>query len=173
MMTLSMFTMVMIRKNKEGAQHLHFHILHSVQSCNKERENYQNCGNNVVEGDDAGIKICLLSALLTGVNCSHPFLPRKDAAIEKHANVLYKIAHTAPPAASTQALMVLFNIAVGTCSGGSTGPGPKRDSYNVKMDHFYWALYSKVGNPSVLVERQLTMFFNLVYKTTEHNPDGV
>jgi len=139
----------------------------------KKGKTTKNGGNNMVEGDDAGVKSRLLSALLTGVNRSHPFLPRKDAAMEKHVDALYKIAHTAPPAASTQALMLLFNLAVGTHSGGSTGPGPKSDAYNARMDRFYRALYSKVGDPSMLVGRQLTMFFNLVYKATKHDPDGV
>eukprot|EP00957_Ditylum_brightwellii_P117586 8967886-Ditylum_brightwellii.AAC.1 len=93
--------------------------------------------------------------------------------MEKHVDVLYKISHTAPPAASTQDLMLLFNLDVDTCSGGSAGPGPKRDAYNANMDCFYWDLYSKVVNPSVLVGRQLSLFFNFVYKATEHDTDSV
>eukprot|EP00957_Ditylum_brightwellii_P052168 3955199-Ditylum_brightwellii.AAC.1 len=50
----------------------------------KKGKTTKNGGNNMVEGDDAGVKSRLLSALLTGVNRSHPFLPRKDAAMEKH-----------------------------------------------------------------------------------------
>jgi ribosome biogenesis protein MAK21 len=64
--------------------------------------------------DGEGIKSRLLSALLTGVNRAHPYLPEKDKDLEQHMDSLYRVVHTGPPSASTQALMLLFHVAVGS-----------------------------------------------------------
>lgn len=109
----------------------------------------------------------LLSALLTGVNRAHPYLPKADAAMEEHIDALYRIAHTAPPAAATQALMLLFQLAVGS---GDTGAGPKNDeSVTARKDRFYRALYSKVADGDMFSGRQLTLFFNLLYKALKYD----
>jgi len=124
--------------------------------------------------DDVCVKSRLLSALLTGVNRAHPYLPRKDAAMEEHVDALYRIAHTAPPAAATQALMLLFNLAVG--SGDLDGDGEAAEKATRKdggatsrKDRFYRALYSKVGVVDMYTGRQLTMFFNLLYKAAKND----
>jgi len=112
----------------------------------------------------------LLSALLTGVNRAHPYLPKKDAAMEQHIDALYRISHTAPPAASTQALMLLFQLAVGSgdSEGDSTMAG-KDESVTRRKDRFYRALYSKLVDGEMFTGRQLTLFFNLLYKAMKYD----
>lgn len=110
----------------------------------------------------------LLSALLTGVNRAHPYLPKADAAMEEHIDALYRIVHTAPPAASTQALMLLFQLAVG--SGDTEDATSKNDeSVTARKDRFYRALYSKVTDGDMFTGRQLTLFFNLLYKALKYD----
>jgi len=109
----------------------------------------------------------LLSALLTGVNRAHPYLPEADATMEEHVDALYRIVHTAPPAAATQALMLLFQLAVGS---GDTAAAPKNDeSATARKDRFYRALYSKVADGDMFSGRQLTLFFNLLYKALKYD----
>mmetsp|Transcript_39984 Transcript_39984/g.83986 ORF Transcript_39984/g.83986 Transcript_39984/m.83986 type:complete len:936 (+) Transcript_39984:232-3039(+) len=117
-----------------------------------------------------GAKSRLLSALLTGVNRAHPYLPKKDAAMEQHIDALYRISHTAPPAAATQALMLLFQLAVG--SGESEGiatMSDKDENDATRKDRFYRALYSKLGDGEMFAGRQLTLFFNLLYKAMKYD----
>jgi len=115
------------------------------------------------------MKSRLLGALLTGVNRAHPYLPSKDIGMEQHIDALYKISHISPPSVRTQALMLLFHLAVG--SGGE----PSRvdnitESEASRKDRFYRALYSKVGDPIMLsAGRQLTLFFNLIYKAMKND----
>ena len=79
----------------------------------------KNKGN--ATNDDGTMRGRLLSALLSGVNRAHPYLPRKDTAMEEHVDALYRIAHTSPPAACTQALMLLYNLAVGSPDSNNAG----------------------------------------------------
>lgn len=121
--------------------------------------------DNKQSSDGAGR---LLSALLTGVNRAHPYLPKADAAMEEHIDALYRIVHTAPPAASTQALMLLFQLAVG--SGVTEDATSKNDeSVTARKDRFYRALYSKVTDGDMFTGRQLTLFFNLLYKALKYD----
>jgi len=119
------------------------------------------------KGDSSGIKSRLLSALLTGVNRAHPYLPKKDAAMEEHVDALYRISHTAPPAASTQALMLLFQLAIG--SGEGNEGEQVGDSSVARKDRFYRALYSKLSVGEMFAGRQLTLFFNLLYKAMKYD----
>jgi len=113
----------------------------------------------------SGMKSRLLGALLTGVNRAHPYLPKKDAAMEQHIDALYRISHTAPPAAATQGLMLLFQLAV-----GSGEDGIKEDeNETARKDRFYRALYSKLVDPEMFAGRQLTLFFNLLYKAMKYD----
>lgn len=119
------------------------------------------------KGDSSGMKSRLLSALLTGVNRAHPYLPKKDAAMEEHIDALYRISHTAPPAASTQALMLLFQLAIGSREGNE---GEQvGDSSVARKDRFYRALYSKLSVGDMFAGRQLTLFFNLLYKAMKYD----
>ena len=129
--------------------------------------------SNSKDSSSSGMKSRLLSALLTGVNRAHPYLPKKDAAMEQHIDALYRISHTAPPAAATQALMLLFQLAVG--SGESEGGGEstmgtsKTDSATTRKDRFYRALYSKLVDGDMYTGRQLTLFYNLLYKAMKYD----
>jgi len=105
----------------------------------------------------------LLSALLTGVNRAHPFLPKSDEGMIEHVDALYRISHNSPPAAATQALMLLFQLAIG--NGNLTEDGEASNQVHVsRKNRFYRVLYSKLGDPAIFVGRQTTMFFNLLYK---------
>lgn len=130
---------------------------------------------------DMAMKGRLLGALLTGVNRAHPYLPTKDIGMEQHVDSLYRIAHVSPPAACTQALMLLFHLAVG--SSGDDINGEIIDQKNVendekkiissRKDRFYRVLYSKLADPSMFAGRQLTLFFNLLYKAMKYDDNGL
>ena len=121
----------------------------------------------------SGMKSRLLGALLTGVNRAHPYLPKKDAAMEQHIDALYRISHTAPPAAATQGLMLLFQLAVGSGEDGKETSnlmtGREDESVTKRKDRFYRALYSKLVDPEMFAGRQLTLFFNLLYKAMKYD----
>lgn len=118
----------------------------------------------------SSMKSRLLSALLTGVNRAHPYLPKKDAAMEQHIDTLYRISHTAPPSSATQALMLLFQLAVGPGDSGVATSNADLDEIRTqRKDRFYRALYSKLGNGDMFAGRQITLFFNLLYKAMKHD----
>lgn len=122
---------------------------------------------------DQAMKSRLLGALLTGVNRAHPYLPNSDTGMEQHIDSLYRIAHVAPPSACTQALLLLFHLAVGS-HGEDNGPPTTGEtegttSQNARKDRFYRALYSKIADPTMLSGRQLTLYFNLVYKAMKYD----
>lgn len=157
----------------------YFHLFEmTVQKDNKagKKKKGKHSNNST---DSSGMKSRLLSALLTGVNRAHPYLPRKDAAMEQHIDALYRISHTAPPAAATQALMLLFQLAVGSgeeAQISSDSDGNKKrgatneeDSVTMRKDRFYRALYSKIGVGDMFSGRQLTLFFNLLYKAMKYD----
>ena len=118
----------------------------------------------------------LLSALLTGVNRAHPYLQLEDKSMAENVDSLYRIAHISPPAACTQALMLLFNLAIGTPTHDDNENTDKVDTIkeepNPQKDRFYRALYSKLSDSAMLAGRQVTMFFNLIYKTMKNDSDG-
>ena len=121
-----------------------------------------------LKGDSSSYQTSrLLSALLTGVNRAHPYLPKRDAAMEQHIDALYRISHTAPPAAATQALMLLLQLAVG--SGDVDGQSKEDESVTMRKDRFYRALYSKLVDGEMFTGRQLTLFFNLLYKAMKYD----
>merc|ERR1712150_234903 len=86
--------------------------------------------------EKTGLKSRLLSALLTGINRAHPYLPDKDQGLEEHIDALYNVVHIAAPAASTQAMMLLFHVAVGTSDKKGLSEARKK-----KHDRFYRAVY--------------------------------
>lgn len=122
---------------------------------------------------DAAMKSRLLGALLTGVNRAHPYLPSNDTGMEQHIDSLYRIAHVSPPSACTQALMLLFHLAVGSSDDEELVSKSEGDikSNEPRKDRFYRALYSKLSDPHMLFGKQLTLFFNLVYKAMKHDSD--
>lgn len=121
---------------------------------------------NTRTNETMGMKSRLLSALLTGINRAHPYLPDKNKGLEDHMDALYNVAHTAPPSASTQALMLLFHVAVGQVKG------TEESNENQKKGRFYRALYAKLATPAFLSGgKHLTMFFNLLYKAMKNDTD--
>lgn len=154
----------------------YFHLFEmTVQRDNNDKSKKKG-KHNKATSDSSGMKSRLLSALLTGVNRAHPYLPSKDAAMDQHIDALYRISHTAPPAASTQALMLLFQLAVGSGEqatqsvGGNIQNNASKDGGDtVRKDRFYRALYSKLGVGEMFSGRQLTLFFNLLYKAMKYD----
>ena len=125
---------------------------------------------------DAAMNGRLLSALLTGVNRAHPYLPPKDSEMEENIDSLYRISHISPPAACTQALMLLFHLCVGSHFDDSSKKSniqENKDDFNSRTNRFYRALFTKVGDPEMLAGRQVTLFFNLIYKAMKNDPDGL
>ena len=127
--------------------------------------------------DGGSMKSRLLSALLTGVNRAHPYLPEKDQDMEEHVDALYRIVHTSPPAACTQALMLLFHLAVGSKieDEQESGNDKSEDEVGEKLrrkDRFYRALYATMSKGNIISSgKHLTMYFNLVYKAMKYDTD--
>jgi ribosome biogenesis protein MAK21 len=108
----------------------------------------------------------------TGVNRAHPYLPEQDKAMEEHIDALYRVVHTAPPAASTQALMLLFHLAVGSQLDEAKPDQPKSDTQTARQDRFYRALYATLSKPALISHgKHLTMYFNLLYKAMKYDTD--
>ncbi len=74
-------------------------------------ECYVSLFEKAVKEDELGSR--LLSALLTGINKSFPFLDNIEP-IAKYADSLFRLVHTASFTSSTQALMLLSHIAITT-----------------------------------------------------------
>ena len=145
-------------------------------------EENSNLGNS--DGFSSGMKTRLLSALLTGVNRAHPYLPRKDQSLDEHIDALYRVVHTAPASARTQALLLLFHVTVGSegddCQqkAGIKRSEDDRPGFELRNEdlkrraRFYRALYSSLSNPSLLGGgKHLTMYFNLLYKAMKYDFD--
>lgn len=122
------------------------------------------------------MKSRLLSALLTGVNRAHPYLPEKDQDMEEHVDALYRIVHTAPPAACTQALMLLFHLAVGSqIEKEEDSPNDRKEGDSVgensrQKDRFYRALYATLAKSNIITSgKHLTMYFNVLYKAMKYD----
>eukprot|EP00980_Cylindrotheca_fusiformis_P020613 scaffold7679_cov134-Cylindrotheca_fusiformis.AAC.4 len=129
-------------------------------------------GKKSSKDSERGMKSRLLSALLTGVNRAHPYLPQNDQGMEEHVDALYRVVHTASPAASTQALMLLFHLAVGSTSE-KTQENLLSELETARQDRFYRALYNSLIRPSVVSHgKHMTMFFNLLYKAMKHDSDS-
>ena len=120
-----------------------------------------------------GLKGRLLGALLTGVNRAHPYLEKDDDALNAHMDQLYRVVHTAPPSASTQALLLLFHVTI-----GNNTPTPTIDTHKQQQqlsneentnakDRFYRALYAKLA--TISQGKHMTIFFNLIYKAMKHD----
>jgi ribosome biogenesis protein MAK21 len=94
--------------------------------------------------------------------------------MEEHVEALYRIVHTSPPAAATQALMLLFHLNIGSSSDQSTSSKSTTHTTETnKQDRFYRALYAKLSDHSMFAGRQVTLFFNLLYKSMKNDSDPV
>ena len=117
----------------------------------------------------------LLSALLSGVNRAHPFLPAKDQELDSHLDALYRVVLTAPPAACTQALLLLFHVAVGSKlddddKSNSSILRTLSDEEKARQERFYQTLYSRLSRAELLHGgKHMTMLFNLIYKAMKYD----
>jgi ribosome biogenesis protein MAK21 len=102
-------------------------------------------------------------------------LPHHDSTMEQHIDALYRVVHTAPAAATTQALLLLFHLSVGAefeQDQRQTISRKLRPEEHARRDRFYRALYSTLAQPSLLgTGKHLTMFFNLLYKAMKYDND--
>mmetsp|Transcript_24187 Transcript_24187/g.67061 ORF Transcript_24187/g.67061 Transcript_24187/m.67061 type:complete len:950 (+) Transcript_24187:2-2851(+) len=127
--------------------------------------------------DASSMKGRLLSALLSGVNRAHPYLPAKDQEMEDHIDALYRVVYKAPPSACTQALLLLFHLAVGSKLDNEQHNNDKisnfrsmSDQEKARKERFYETLYSRLGRVELLRSgKQSTMWFNLVFKSMKYD----
>jgi ribosome biogenesis protein MAK21 len=117
----------------------------------------------------------------TGVNRAHPYLPEENKDMEEHIDALYRVVHTAAPTACTQALMLLFHLAVGTKDDADEDRPREEEKQtkseslasNTRKDRFYCALYATLSKPSLVSHgKHLTMYFNLLYKAMKFDTDA-
>lgn len=121
---------------------------------------------------EAGMKSRLLSALLAGVNRAHPYLPEKDQKLEEHIDELYKVVHTAPAATSTQALVLLFHITMGSQVQTKDADINATEESVRRQDRYYRALFAALATPTLISQgKHTTMFFNLLYKSMKADKD--
>jgi len=135
----------------------------------------KNKANADSESEEAGMKSRLLSALLTGVNRAHPYLPEKDQDMEQYIDALYRVVHTAAPGACTQALMLLFHLAVGSQheNNNNMSDEPDTEARTSRRNRFYRALYATLSKPELISHgKHLTMYFNLLYKAMKSDSDN-
>ena len=97
-------------------------------------------------------------------------------------DAIYRIAHSSStsPSALAQALLLLYNLTVGTPQGGGGdgdggdgGGGRWNDDQGIRSrDRFYRALYSVLSDPAMLSgKRHLTVYFNLIFKALKNDAD--
>ena len=100
--------------------------------------------------------------------------------MEEHIDALYRVVHTAAPTACTQALMLLFQLAVGTKldeegDGEENAETTEQDptlTSSPRKDRFYRALYATLSKPALVSHgKHLTMYFNLLYKAMKFDTD--
>ena len=120
----------------------------------------------------------LVGMFRTGVNRAHPYLPAKNKDMDEHIDALYRVVHTAAPTACTQALMLLFHLAVGT-DGLDDEDKPHEEiepeslDTDARKDRFYRALYATLSKPSLVSQgKHLTMYFNLLYKAMKFDTNS-
>lgn len=101
--------------------------------------------------------------------------------MDEHVDALYRVVHTAAPTACTQALMLLFNLAVGSKvddEGEDDGAqDEKKDdpssAAHARKDRFYRALYATLSKSELVSNgKHLTMYFNLLYKAMKFDTDA-
>lgn len=112
------------------------------------------------------------------MNRAHPYLPEKNKDMEEHIDALYRVVHTAAPTACTQALMLLFNLAVGSIAVDDDEAERKdtedeSSALSLRKDRFYRALYATLSKPSLVSQgKHLTMYFNLLYKAMKYDTES-
>lgn len=158
----------------------YFRFFQMTVQYNHDNEDEKSTSKKNHPNNHNGMKSRLLSALLTGVNRAHPFLPVQDSLQDQERiNALYKIAHyTSSPGTSTQALMLLNHLVIGVPSDPSStvssSPSPSsQNSSSEKQNRFYKTLYSTLSSPTMLCQggtkHHLTLYFNLLYKSMKRD----
>lgn len=118
-------------------------------------ETYIGLFEKMVAGNDSSSR--LLAAVLNGINRSYPFLKDKRA-LQKHVDSLFRIVHVATFAASTQALLLISFLALGSDSNASGGDKKKKKQQSSEgeqevvrdiTDRYYRALYDKLQSDQV------------------------
>ena len=102
--------------------------------------------------------------------------------MEEHVDALYRVVHTSAPIACTQALMLIFHLAVGSkVEGAQVEEVEARDIKEVdqnptsssRKDRFYRALYATLSKSDLLsYGKHLTLYFNLLYKAMKFDTDA-
>ena len=146
----------------------YFRLFEIAAQHNNKKKSMSKSNNSSKSSHEAGgtMKSRLLSALLTGVNRAHPYLPEKDKDMEEHVDALYRIVHTSTPATCTQALMLLFHLAVGSRveKHQDDENGKKEEVCQERkrqQDRFYRALYATLAKSGIVSSgKHLTMYFN-------------
>lgn len=116
----------------------------------------------------------LLQALLIGINRAHPYLPKEDQHMDDHINELYRVVHSAPPGAATQALTLLFHISIGSPTKKTSPDTAKQNKESQsRADRYYRALFSALCTTELLSQgKHSTMFFNVLYKSLKFDQDS-
>lgn len=93
----------------------------------------------------------MLSAIITGVRRAFPYVDSEqvEPLIDRHANDLFRMIHTAPFSVALQALMLLFQLMA---------------SRNAVSDRFYRALYAILVTQGPATSSKAPMFMALLYK---------
>lgn len=147
----------------------------SMKKGKKDKNKKQFTGNSN-DNDDNEPNTRLLSALLTGIHRAMPFAmssnnrdSQQQQATRKllasHLDALYRVVHTAPPAARTQALHVLYPLQV-----AGNNEDDDNESLQQSRNRFYRALYETI-DPLLITssgsQKHWTLAFNLVYKAVK------
>ena len=93
----------------------------------------------------------MLSALITGVRRAFPFVAAEDVdpLIARHADALFRLAHTRSFGVATQSLLLLHQL---------------MSSRGAASDRFYRALYAALASPELARSTKATMFLAMLLK---------
>lgn len=147
----------------------------SGKSSKKQRKNHKAMGKTLSSSVSTSattekIQSRLLCALLTGVNRARPFLPKSDQKMDQYVDSIYRVAHQAPPSASTQALLLLFHLTVNDSPSTTiTTTTTTTTQQQQQQDRLYRVIYSKLSDPAMYSGRHVTMFLNLIYKSMKYD----
>ncbi|EQK99643.1 CCAAT-box-binding transcription factor [Ophiocordyceps sinensis CO18] len=98
----------------------------------------------------------LVSAILTGVNRTAPFLPANDAFMEHHLDTLFKIAHSTNLNTAIQALFLIQHLA---------------SARNLATDRFYRTLYESLLDPRLVTSSKQALYLNLLLRALKSDVD--
>ena len=122
----------------------------------------------------------LLTALLHGINVAFPFFQDK-AALTKHMDSLFKMAHTDHFPTATQALTLISHFALDgdNARSGAQQKEAKADvptitssTHTAIVDRFYRALYSTLFSEQVTARAKNSMYFKLLYRSMKLDPSN-